>query len=125
VEENVMSDTLKCKTRKGGEFKVEDTKWVPPTPNPFDEEGTLMYTQVAIKGSLEKPAKLIVEGTLSFNGAKKTFKKKTGEKHDFGTFPLKENNVIVLTGSVIGEGKDGAPPKDGTELVFEVESDAS
>jgi hypothetical protein len=118
-----MSDTFKCKTTKGGQFEVEQQKHVPE--NPFGDKGELIYTKVALKGWLEKPSKLIVEGTLSFNGSKKTFKKKTGEEQDFGTFSLKADNTIVLSGKVTADGNDAAPPKDGTELVFEVESKAS
>src|SRR5262245_3310997 len=75
----VMSDTFKCKTDKNGEFEVKKDKPVPKNPL----TGNLLFDEVSIKGKLTKPPKLVVEGTLSFNGAKKTFKKKTGEEQDF------------------------------------------
>jgi hypothetical protein len=117
VKENLVSDTFKCKTDKNGEFEVKKDKHVPT--NPFT--GNLMADKVSLKGKLTKPPKLLVEGTLSFNGSKKTFKKKTGEEQNFGTFPLKADNTIVLDGKVTADGGDA--PKEGTELIFEVDAE--
>jgi hypothetical protein len=113
-----MSDTFTCKTDKDGGFKYTDQKHVPK--NPFT--GNLVFDKISLSGKLTRPSGTTVDGALTFNGSKKSFKKKTGETQEFGSFTLKADNTLVLEGTATS---GDAPPKAGTELTFEVAYETS
>ncbi|HUR29394.1 MAG TPA: hypothetical protein VM509_14490 [Planctomycetota bacterium] len=98
------------KADKDGKF-ASDTKvfdgpvvWGVPVP-----------ATVELSGKLISPAGLTIDGTLSFNGTKKSFSAKTGDTCKFGTFTVQKKNSIQI------EGKT-SPATPNVVLKFQVTS---
>jgi|SRR5690349_9050179 len=98
------------KTDKDGKF-ASDTKT-------FDGPvvwGVSVPATVDLSGKLVSPAGTTVEGTLTFNGTKKTFSAKSGADYAFGTFKVEKKNALKI------EGKT-TPPAANAVLKFQVTS---
>lgn len=102
-DEEPTSNSFKCKTDKDGYF-VAPTNTI---------EAPLAYGTVDFTGKLVSPKGISVQGTFSFNSAKKTFKAKAGEAYKFGKFKVEKKNTVKLEGTT-------EPATPNASLEFEV-----
>ena len=105
-------------TMKGGEFHKKDGKDFPEAVYPKDDKGNYEKITVDIVAKLLKPKGISVAGTFTFNGVKRSFAAKTGDKKDLGELVILKPGKITI--SIDGE-TDPAQP-DGTKLLFETET---
>ena len=102
-------------TTKGGEFHVKGNKDV-PLPFPQDDKGKDEKITIQIWAKLLKPTGISIEGEFTFNGVKRKFAGKSGERKLIGEFELKPKNTTNL------DGKTNPAQADGTKLKVEIET---
>ena len=98
-----VTKPFKCKTDKDGAFSAPADSIDAPLPI-----GT-----VDLSGKLVSPKGITVQGTLSFNSAKKNFSGKAGTDVSLGKFKVERKNTIKLDGTT-------DPPTPNASLEFQV-----